>query len=79
MEMMLAPIPPHPAACMVPHKTRTDLGPGLLIQCGPNVKLYCDILPKSHEILMFVCLQKETKQCRDARKVDRTLPGEQHI
>ena len=28
--------------------------------------------PKSHEILMFVCLQKDHKQCCDATKLDCT-------
>ena len=29
-------------------------------------------VPKSHEILMFVCLQKDAKQCCDATKVGCT-------
>ena len=29
-------------------------------------------VPKSPEILMFVCLQKDAKQCCDATKLDRT-------
>ena len=28
--------------------------------------------PKSHEILMFVCRQKDAKQCCDATKLDCT-------
>ena len=29
-------------------------------------------VPKSHEILMFVCLQKDAKQCCDVTKFDHT-------
>ena len=31
--------------------------------------------PKSGEILMFVCLQKDAKQCCDAAKLDCTHSG----
>ena len=33
---------------------------------------YANEVPKSGEILMFVCLQKDVKQCCDATKFDRT-------
>ena len=36
------------------------------------LKFVCDQLAKSHEILMFVCLQKDAKQCCDAMKLDYT-------
>ena len=32
----------------------------------------CNRVPKSREILMLVCLQKDAKQCCDATKFDRT-------
>ena len=34
-----------------------------------HVILWCIGVPKSREILMFVCLQKDAKQCCDATKV----------
>ena len=49
---------------------RTFFGPGN-IPCQPN-KDSQHPMPKSREILMFVCLQKDAKQCCDAAKLDRT-------
>ena len=39
----------------------------------------CNRVAKSHEILMFVCLQKDAKQCCDTRKLNRShCAGQQH-
>ena len=35
----------------------------------------CNQVAESLEILMFVCLQKDAKQCCDATKLDRTQCG----
>ena len=32
----------------------------------------CNRLAESGEILMYVCIQKDAKQCCDATKIDRT-------
>ena len=55
-------------ALIVITKLSSDVG------CHANdllMKTYMKIYraPKSHEILMFVCLQKDAKQCCDAAKL----------
>ena len=58
---------------MVCYKMQTGLGPGLVIKRRPGLiikrgPVFRNHLPKSHEILMFFCLQKDAKQCCDVTK-----------
>ena len=42
------------------------------VDAGLLVLMLTDRASKSHEILMFVCLQKDAKHCWDATKLDCT-------
>ena len=39
---------------------------------GEILMFVCSLMAKSRQILMFVCLQKDAKECCDATKLNRT-------